>query len=830
MKKKVLEPEVEPIEKWHSKIIRTIRERVKTSESIIIVAVLVITVILFLVFAVFFVLNITNKTAPATSGKYPKVLILGIDAATWDIITPMLERGRLPNIAKLMREGVVATPETQNPTISPAIWTTIATGKFTDKHGIRNFLDTSENYEYQFVGSENRTAKALWNILSDKGDKIGLFSYWATWPPEKINGYVVTDMALIDSEKGISPSDLRGGMITNSIRALGINPFGDGFKLEFPEPKDQNDENFFEAAKSVLGKLDKLFNSNSLYLFDKEKPDVLMQINGTVDASQHLFLKFLWPEKYPYPVASELTMKYGDYINELYESQDALVGEYLKRSGPDTNIIVLSDHGVFIDPASGYRFLNFNVLLSQLGFLTFNEDGSVDYGKTIAFECNNNTFDWQRRTCINLEGRYESGIVAQEDFKKTRDEIIEALNTVKTPDGESLFISIEPSTSFGNDINYDIKRTLNNELIIVNGVYRRVKDYLKLSIESGNHYANPVGPKGIIIWKGPNIKQGERVDLRYEDIMPNLLHSLGYPIGKDMDGVYLPGLYINPKEPEYIDSYEDFSTRLTIASLESIEENDAITVNGNTMDFHSDISGDDQYDSYCVNVIAGKKLALMVDDYSTSDNSADGDLQRIKYLPVDELPSYSSLKYDLHQLSFRAEDKEKYNVVVPLELNKPSYLGLWTNTDFRIELPKDGILRVIARGAQSLGEWPKMDISQGAISKTITIDSEIFRIYDIPLKAGIATIGYGNDVISDKGDRNLYIEDIYFTEAVYPASELPLYFYKYNDKLCLTNKSQGTTDASFTLVEIIEKDRDEPGQSALDLLHETGAINEEENQ
>src|SRR5687768_16513846 len=69
-----------------------------------------------------------------------RVLLVGVDAATWDVMRPLMAEGRLPAFMALVRQGWSATLESIDPTISPALWTTIATGHRPAAHGITGFL------------------------------------------------------------------------------------------------------------------------------------------------------------------------------------------------------------------------------------------------------------------------------------------------------------------------------------------------------------------------------------------------------------------------------------------------------------------------------------------------------------------------------------------------------------------------------------------------------------------------------------------------------------------------------------------------------------------
>ena len=121
-----------------------------------------------------------------------KVYLIGIDGASWNLMAGPLSEGKLPHFKKLMEEGTYGPLKSFVPTKSPILWTSIATGKSQLKHGIGNFTAEKDGQMIPVSGGQ-RITKAYWNILSDYGLRVGVVNWWVTWPPEKINGYMVSD-------------------------------------------------------------------------------------------------------------------------------------------------------------------------------------------------------------------------------------------------------------------------------------------------------------------------------------------------------------------------------------------------------------------------------------------------------------------------------------------------------------------------------------------------------------------------------------------------------------------------------------------------------------
>src|SRR6185312_2096234 len=129
--------------------------------------------------------------APASK----RLLLIGWDAADWKVIDPLLAKGEMPNLAKLVNEGVRGNIATLYPPLSPMLWTTIATGKWPAKHGIHGFIETTEDgLGVRPVTNLGRKTKAFWNILNQNGKRSIVVGWWPSHPAEPIRGAMVSNL------------------------------------------------------------------------------------------------------------------------------------------------------------------------------------------------------------------------------------------------------------------------------------------------------------------------------------------------------------------------------------------------------------------------------------------------------------------------------------------------------------------------------------------------------------------------------------------------------------------------------------------------------------
>ena len=128
------------------------------------------------------------------TSKPARVLLIGWDAADWNVINPLIEKGEMPTLASLIDRGVSGELETLYPALSPMLWTSIATGKRPYKHGIHGFTEPNPHGPgIRPVTNVSRKTKALWNILQQNNRKSVVVGWWPSHPAEPIDGVMVSE-------------------------------------------------------------------------------------------------------------------------------------------------------------------------------------------------------------------------------------------------------------------------------------------------------------------------------------------------------------------------------------------------------------------------------------------------------------------------------------------------------------------------------------------------------------------------------------------------------------------------------------------------------------
>lgn len=148
-----------------------------------------------------------------------QILLIGLDGATWDLILPWVAEGRLPNLGALLREGSWGTLLSTVPPATFPAWSSFLTGLNPGRHGIFDFTRRKfGTYEVEFVNSTYRRGRSLFRIASEAGKRVGVIGVPATYPPEKVNGFLISGFDA-PVATGIDPSFVYPRELFSEIRS-----------------------------------------------------------------------------------------------------------------------------------------------------------------------------------------------------------------------------------------------------------------------------------------------------------------------------------------------------------------------------------------------------------------------------------------------------------------------------------------------------------------------------------------------------------------------------------------------------------------------------------
>lgn len=287
-----------------------------------------------------------------------RVLLVGWDAADWKIISPLMDAGQMPALSRLVERGVMGNISTLRPALSPMLWTSIATGKRPDKHGILGFVEPApDGNGVRPVCSTSRKTKALWNILTQAGRKTHVAGWYASHPAEPINGVCVSNQfAEIADLRENAPWSLPEGSVhpvelRDAIAALRVHPREIlGTDLAPLIPRLREIDTTTDARPFTLARL--MAQAASVHavataILHNEPWDFAAIYYETIDVVGHHFMPYHPPRM---PAVSERDFElYRDVMTGIYRWHDMMLARLLQLAGADATVILVSDHGFHSD-------------------------------------------------------------------------------------------------------------------------------------------------------------------------------------------------------------------------------------------------------------------------------------------------------------------------------------------------------------------------------------------------------------------------------------------------------------------------------------------------
>lgn len=515
-----------------------------------------------------------------------KTAIIGLDGATFDIIQPLVEQGRLPVLSQLMKEGSRAPlRSTILPNSFPG-WSSCTTGTSEGMHGVFSpFIKNKSSYTVRAMSGRDIMTKPIWEMLTAQGGQSIVVNVPTTYPPEAINGKMVTGMLTPGLASEFTyPQSLKQELLA-AIPDYVIEP-------ERNPDKRVRAEEFRHATLMTERAVHYLLNGGDW--------DFFMVVFSVLDRAQHDF----WADmdsRHPRHNRSA-PPQFRECIFKTYEQLDKAVGNIIDRLPADSRIFVVSDHGF----CSELFEVRVNELLAHAGLLAFKSpasrrgrarinlfkekiarrllprsaagnvlDRKVQYGAAFL-----NEIDWTRTRAffaqdkgvwVNLKGRESAGIVSESQFNEVVEEARSALCALKSPeDGEPLFESVMRRdgafSGLWSERLPDVVMVPRRDEYVYNERPGYGEIIVPADSTTGTHSRD-----GIFIAWGKGIKAGasfaRQVNLR--DVGPTALAALGCRLTTDMDGRLLKEVFDEPSEPQR----EGSSYRLKHnegASLESV--------------------------------------------------------------------------------------------------------------------------------------------------------------------------------------------------------------------------------------------------------------------
>jgi hypothetical protein len=483
---------------------------------------------------------------PARNWKVsPKLLVLCIDGGTWKVMDPLIASGRLPNLERIRREGTSGVLMSTTPAFSLIAWTTIGAGVRPEKHGITSFYDTQDDLE----------SKRIWEVFEDGGHSVGLFRWWATWPPRVKKGFVIPGLLARDSrcfpeEYGFINRfrmDEKSGHSFSTIRKMKTawRFLRAGLRLEtcletavelLPALRSGR----FADRHIALRRAEIRLNADVYcHLLRRFRPEYTCFYDNGVDQMSHFYWKYYEPGIFGAVHPADVK-RYGKAIPDYYVLNDEVIGRILEHVSDSTYVAVLSDHGFGAD-STGARTLYFArgvPILADMGM-------DKDY---YSIALGSQTY---------IESVYRDPAKSRAALERAVG-LLNSLRTVET--GKTLFKArINPEGRLLLRVS-DSLCSLDEHVRTPKGIIP-IEQWFTTRSLSGTHE-----PEGIFLFRGAPFKKGHSGETaQLVDIAPTILYATGFAVSRELDGGimwdWMTDTFRNSHEVRWVDSYGAYDPR-----------------------------------------------------------------------------------------------------------------------------------------------------------------------------------------------------------------------------------------------------------------------------
>ncbi len=339
-----------------------------------------------------------------SSPEQTRVVVLSIDGVPYSLAQRLAGNGDMPNLATLIRQGDFRQMRSAYPTVSCVAWSSYMTGKNPGKHGIYGFLERRENnYDIQFPNAATMTAENIWEIIGRTGKRVFGMNVPVTYPPRPVNGILI------------------GGFLTPSLE-----------KVAWPA-----------GVADYLKSIDYRIDSNAA-LGRSDKHALLDDLNVTLKKRAQAMFHFLEQEPWDffhthimgsdrichflYGKMQEQDPEFSEAFRAYFRHVDGIIGELMEKIGPDTPLLIFSDHGF----CTIKKEVQLSRFLVEKGWTvpadTIKHPLSIDPAHSKAYTL------IPGRIFINLKGREPGGIVPVEEYQNTREAIKKDLLDLRDPE------------------------------------------------------------------------------------------------------------------------------------------------------------------------------------------------------------------------------------------------------------------------------------------------------------------------------------------------------------------------------------------------------------
>lgn len=474
-----------------------------------------------------------------------KTLLIGLDGATFTLLDPLMAQGVMPFLRSFMAGGARANLRTIVPALTPPAWTSLLTGHTPGHHGIFDFfqLEAPGSKQIRLATSRDLRCPTVADLANEYGLRAHVLNFPAHFPAPAIDGAVIAGwMPWRQLRLGCHPE----GLYDELKQLPGFNPRELTMDMaQEASATEGADESELVAWVEMHARREQRWLEVVRYLMAEHPAALTAILFDGPDKVQHLCWRFLDPTLAHSLTPEEEAIRTAALA--FYRDLDAVLAEVVAQAGPETTVVMASDHGF----GATTEVFHINAWLAEHGYLAWQPAAQRPDERESTLGMNQLTrhsgwLDWQRTTAyvstptsngihIVMARDNDGDGVASEDYEDFRAELAEALLAWQDPTtGEAVVSEVwtreqlfpGAAAAFGPDLTL-VLRDGGLVSILPSDEILRPREQ-----PAGTHR-----PLGIFAAQGPGILPGRELpELSILDIAPLLLYSLGIPVPDDLEG------------------------------------------------------------------------------------------------------------------------------------------------------------------------------------------------------------------------------------------------------------------------------------------------------
>jgi len=513
-----------------------------------------------------------------------KVLLIGLDGATYNLIDPLVAEGIMPNLGRIMENGARGILRSTMHPLTPPAWATLMTGRTPGNHGVFDFIRVERDGDiptYTLATSADIKVPTVWQIVSDAGFRVTTLNYPTMFPVKKVNGVVIP---------GYVPWSYLGRAIYprsafQMLKEKGVfkaRELSTDWQHERKAVQGLSENQLDDWVTFHIARERRWFDI-LMTLMDDEPSALTSVLFDGVDRIQHLCYHLIDPATRD-DYQTEDAKKSRELVLQYFRDVDDYLAAMIEKAGPDVQVIIASDHGF---TRSGSRIFYSNTWLEKNGLLGWKPDVSMDDQGRVALDENTEAstlIDWDATKAYSLSSSSNaifirratdsnSAGVQPEHYEAFRDDLIAKLLAVTDPDtGKPVIkhVFTREQAFPGSEMDRAPDLTLQLHDYSFLSVLRAEQPVMSRRFPYATHH-----PDGVFIASGLNIKEGtELAPMNIADISPTVLYAAGLEVPRSMEGQVAETAFKDAYREDHPVQYTDDSGTLSSDDVQELPESE----------------------------------------------------------------------------------------------------------------------------------------------------------------------------------------------------------------------------------------------------------------